>query len=1071
MNERDAMSDQKDVQPQSPQAASSAITTAASPASRPSELGAGALTLVLWLLLIDAAVETFLSGAPVRWWVAGVAAAYLGLTAVVWRASGDRFGWSMRATASFFVFLALLAATVWLPGGLTKGVALLRQPTSVVLSAVSALAVGLAGLVLVRVRLLPWWGRVALGVLALYGVAAFAVGISEGTPYPDLFQGGSLWRRLPYWLQGAFIGTLVAVPLAIVAAIVDALRRLRTAEGRGWGFQQSLALGLATLMAVSGFTMNGGPVFGVADPGRAGPQLSAGEITKPLDDTYRELSRVLSGQKEGQPRSPQEAAQQLEHLFSALEAVAKEIPRDTFDMAAVVQKVGRDPVKLFEWVRDETYLVPYRGLLRGPTGVLMDRLGNSLDRAVLLHAMLKSIGHTVRLERGTLTDEQAETLLERARPVPRDGVPALSRSASESTDTILRTLARERQVDPATLRQATDKVALEQSRMRGALQNRVIEQTAAIAAAIGKPVPNQPQEDVQRIQAVRDHWWVEWQNGSDWTALDPSLPAGAPGRTLTAAHATVAPDHFRDLGADQLQWIQLRVVVESWSAGKVSEAQVLTHDLLPAELIGKSIVLRFMPVSSPLDRKLFQEKDPLAKLKETVLAQNEWAPILQIDDQNISRHTFNDTGDVGEMARPASSQAALPVEGLGNSIGSLLGGAKERNQPATVRSGKYTTAVWIDYDIHSPGQAARTVRRDIVDLLGPAARAINPAPAPAMTESQRLERGLALMGETDILPLVGNVTREFLDYMFVTNVLHNRQVITTLSRLGAVDTATYSDLASRLRLFPRKLYELALTRQAWSQFAGDTYLAEPNVLAHHQRARIDEDGLLKLLAALDIVVNPMAVRRGARASSFEVQLQQGVLDTNVEAVLAAADCRGLEAAGSCSQLHNTAEMFSVSHSKAPWLVVRGIADRGWRAADLPADLRSRIERDLASGHVVMVPSARIPTGPGEDGLGWWRIDPLTGQTLGMGQEGWGQGAIERFLNENAVILTVTASTTFAKIVLLLCLTGADNQNPCDQQRCALVWLISVITLGLGNAAGVLVSGAGSVFDELPCFNQ
>ena len=58
----------------------------------------------------------------------------------------------------------------------------------------------------------------------------------------------------PDWLQGAFVGSLAIVPLAIAGGIIDAFRRLRAPDGRGWGFQQSLALTLITLMAVSGFT-------------------------------------------------------------------------------------------------------------------------------------------------------------------------------------------------------------------------------------------------------------------------------------------------------------------------------------------------------------------------------------------------------------------------------------------------------------------------------------------------------------------------------------------------------------------------------------------------------------------------------------------------------------------------------------------------------------------------------------------------------------------------------------------------------------------------------------------------
>jgi hypothetical protein len=89
----------------------------------------------------------------------------------------------------------------------------------------------------------------------------------------------------------------------------------------------------------------------------------------------------------------QQAAEQLAKLFPVLEAVDREIPRDTFDLQAIIDKAGREPAALFKWVQDETSLVPYRGVLRGATGVLMDRLGNSLDRALLLASLLHAIAN------------------------------------------------------------------------------------------------------------------------------------------------------------------------------------------------------------------------------------------------------------------------------------------------------------------------------------------------------------------------------------------------------------------------------------------------------------------------------------------------------------------------------------------------------------------------------------------------------------------------------------------------------------------------------------------------------
>src|SRR3954469_17843011 len=74
------------------------------------------------------------------------------------------------------------------------------------------------------------------------------------------------------------------------------------------------------------------------------------------------------------PQERAEAAQKIEKSLKAIEDADRENPRESFDLQAVLQKTGPDPLKVFEWVRDQTVWVPYRGALRQEIGVLMDRL-------------------------------------------------------------------------------------------------------------------------------------------------------------------------------------------------------------------------------------------------------------------------------------------------------------------------------------------------------------------------------------------------------------------------------------------------------------------------------------------------------------------------------------------------------------------------------------------------------------------------------------------------------------------------------------------------------------------------
>src|SRR2546426_3815763 len=46
-----------------------------------------------------------------------------------------------------------------------------------------------------------------------YGILAFLHGIVTGSSYVGLLHGASLWTELPFLLQGAFIGAVIAVPV------------------------------------------------------------------------------------------------------------------------------------------------------------------------------------------------------------------------------------------------------------------------------------------------------------------------------------------------------------------------------------------------------------------------------------------------------------------------------------------------------------------------------------------------------------------------------------------------------------------------------------------------------------------------------------------------------------------------------------------------------------------------------------------------------------------------------------------------------------------------------------------
>lgn len=223
--------------------------------------------VLLYALLIDAAIETWQSRSNVGAWVAIPVALYVGFTLWLLRQHGTkRPGAQSSLWVSSFLFLALFAVTATMPGGLGHGMRVAGFPTSTVLSATTIVVIALALGSLTIGSPLPLAGRIVALFAGCYGLAAFATGIALHRSYVQLLQGHSIWEPAPYWLQGAFVGALVVVPLAFVIELGVALAHVRVRGRR----HRLLAFALGTVIAYSGFT---------AEPSAAGRTGGAGHET------------------------------------------------------------------------------------------------------------------------------------------------------------------------------------------------------------------------------------------------------------------------------------------------------------------------------------------------------------------------------------------------------------------------------------------------------------------------------------------------------------------------------------------------------------------------------------------------------------------------------------------------------------------------------------------------------------------------------------------------------------------------------------------------------------------------
>lgn len=512
---------------------------------QPREVGIAALAVLLYALLLDAVVETFLRGSALRWVVGGAAAGYLVLSVLLRR----RIGWGARAALSLLVFLGILAFTAWQPEGLDRGVAMLRQPTAAVLAAVTGLGVLLAGLILVRAQVLPAAAKAGLALLALYGAAALAAGAGSGAPYSDLFRGGSLWHRLPFWLQGPFVGALVLIPIAIVVELARGLARAGR-KALGSSGLQAAVLALCVVVAAAGMR---------APTGGA----SARPVPRPfLPESTLDRSAAIAAAKRLLDRSGMRTA----------------------DINAAAAAIGPDLDAMLGYMRTFA-LDPYQGSLLGDHGTLMAQRGNSLDRSLLLASLLRRQGHRARLVHGRLTDGDARRLLELARQDPA------KRPGEEPAMTVEEiALAGGLPVEEVrSLRQAVEAKRLELGQI---LRERVRRDVAFLRRQLETagvrllPAPGPTLED------VRDHFWVQVEVDREWRDLDPLASEGQVGQRLAEPGGEIPTSPLPDRWVHALR-VRLLATYEGGGGSRANE--VLDVTLRVPDLAGRWLVLGFPP--------------------------------------------------------------------------------------------------------------------------------------------------------------------------------------------------------------------------------------------------------------------------------------------------------------------------------------------------------------------------------------------------------------------------------------------------------------------------------------------
>lgn len=662
-----------------------------------------------------------------------------------------------------------------------------------------------------------------------------------------------------------------------------------------------------------------------------------------------------------------ETVQQLGAVADLIVAEANDVPRAEFDPGALSDSLGKDPQKLFAWVRDCTWWVPYRGLLRGAKGVMLDRVGSNLDRAVLLGDLMRRAGYTVRLAHVQLPENRARELLGKVRQIPAQR-RSLTAPKPDSPE-------RQRAIEaimPGFERTMLDKLA-ETKRYTDAAEVLVRSQTDQLYAVVRGFATKVGANNRAAIAALQDHWWVEREDNGSWIAMDVLLPDAKPGDVMAAASATSEWKASNDAPSiPEADWhtVLVRVVVERYQGGAATESTALEKLLRPADVLEQPITLTHTP--RPWPKEIPDNKTDPNALKNAALWVNKWVPILQVGDEVIAQSAFTDGGDLTAISKDsAAGLGGSNGGGLGD-FGSALGGGEE--------APSYATAEWIDYDIHVPGEPNQRLRRPVFDLVGPARRSAHAAGFEANTDALKLERFEALWSSTDILLQPCDFTKDFVTHLLYSRVVANHALVRELSRERDPERVRLlaSTILDRVAVWG-PLPDFALWRSALGRQPDDRFIDRPNVLNYRFGETVANADPVALRELIDIASNSTGVRHGTGRGSFQVRVAQGVADTVAEMLTLGSDLRTAE---------NTASILAAADASAASTLL--ISPRDTAAAKKlgwPTDAAVRLEQDIGEGFMAVVPKKPVVRA-GQQRVGWWRVHPASGETIGVMDTGF-----------------------------------------------------------------------------------
>ena len=750
---------------------------------------------------------------------------------------------------------------------------------------------------------------------------------------------------------------------------------------------------------------------------------------------------------------------QLEPINQLLTYLGTQLDRSIYETKALSEALGGEPAAIFEFLRDEIEVRAYSGSLRGPDGVLIDRTGNALDRSLLLARLLDHAGIENRIAHGTLHDDLAERIgLRSFEPAPE--APDVLNITPELLAALMETF----------------KMSAEEVE-RGFLSS--FEGSAAAAdeiMAIYGPAADQLISDMGEsapdsflgfdfTSVTAEHYWVQYRDESGaWINLDAILPEMQPGEQLVEAQEVFEPDA---LPTELFHRVGVTITLEIRDGSAIEEIVLIDESLSVPSLAGDQIIVANIP-DALADMPLNAGKEWGAVTSEI----NEYTTVLKVDDYFVSSPYFTLDGRIFNSA-PGSDEgnAERTREAIGGATDSAtdvlsnLFSVPDDTTDEPAATGRRVVGQSVTYTIlESQGLGREPVKRELTrDIFSPeSVTAWDPTSSTATSEPierSDLELHTLLAWGGRIAPIGSTVTGNYIAYRQLAFIAES-QTHQDMQMRAMLELPDAAGASAPVEALPWLAYTLVSTAHDLDPRIGESspdaamYMATPTVIVEEMRLGGSPE-FPTIREGVDIVAlgqRAAFIDSDARLLAFDRVVREGVLWTTLERTLHQDK---LERAGLDAPVANLTHVFAnaVQQGHGFRLLPPDSGSDGLGDVAIDAALRHALARELENGNIVMFPESEVA----DDAMGfaWWRVDPDTGETIGVAPDGRGATFAEWALQMeraadpvkfDSYVLTFhimfSVFTGMTVFVACLAIRGSDQAGIC---------------FGTGLAAGLGVS--------------